>query len=381
MKRLILVLCLIGSIFSASTAFANALPPHMDGAGLFTFKSSVEASKSKAAATAYVKKIKAMGIWFIMAKTHDGGSWGTKVNGVFHEAFSKYLVDAAHAEGLRVYGYFTVEAKTNESIDGSIVLTEKVLAMGADGIIADDLGLFGTDPVKWERLFKGLRETVNRHKGTILASSTFPHLSNLSDKLCGILFKYSDFFLPQEYWMQFQAHEKGVRTTMQPQNAIVYGQAQFDMIHSRYPDSKCKLIPVGRTYDSGKSEHKTGAKQINRFLEVAKRHYPGVGLFVIEKEPKGGWGGIKKMLVAYHPKRLNVVSISIFDKCNAGVCDDRTPAQIAKDAANEESKAKKAEKPAKEKPKAKSPAKNGAAKTKTKPHKQGGFVHTAPGHI
>lgn len=302
-----LFLFLFPAIASAKSV---ELPGQMDGFGIFTFKSTVGPAADKKAAEVYAKDVKAKGFSYVMVKSHDGGSWGTKVDGKWEAAISKGLVDAFHAEGMRVYSYYTARLTNDTSIVKSVELAADTLDMGADGVIIDDLGLFGVKAASWEKVFSLLRKEVDKRKGKILASSTFPHLMNLNKKLWGIAFKYSDYFLPQEYWMQFDAFEGGKKVTMQPQNALAYGQAQFDTIRARYPDSHCELVPIGRTYGG-----KTNARQIETFIKAAMPYYKGAGLFVIEKEPKGGWNSIKDAVKAFKHGR-NVTSISIVDRIN-----------------------------------------------------------------
>ena len=327
----------------------------MDGFGIFTFKSSVDAATDKKKAEVYAKGIKEKGFSYVMIKSHDGGSWGTIVNKKWEPAISKDLVSAFHAEGMRVYSYFTARVSNDTSISKSVELAGDTLSMGADGVIIDDLGLYSHDkrnihPKNWEKVFSMLRKEVDKHKGKILASSTFPHLMNLNKKLWGIAFKYSDYFLPQEYWMQFVAEEKGKNVTMQPQNALAYVQAQFDIIRSRYPDSHCELVPIGRTYGG-----KTDAEQIKTFINSAKPFYKGAGLFVIEKEPKGGWNAIKETIKAFKPGR-SITSISIIDRIN----------DPPKEAKGEKKKEKK--------------EKNPIAKKPPKKNSPGGGMQEWPGH-
>ena len=309
-QRVLSIICLL--LLLSTSAFANVvtLPAQMDGFGIFTFKSSVGPAASKEAARAYAKDLKAKGFAYAMIKSHDGGSWGTVVNGKWVPCFSKDLVDAFHAEGMRVYSYFTARLTNDTSILNSVALAASTLDMGADGVIIDDLGLFGVKAPMWEKVFSLLRKEVDKRKGKILASSTFPHLMSLNKKLWGIAFHYSDFFLPQEYWMQFEAFEKGKRVTMQPQNALAYGQGQFDSILARYPDSHCELVPIGRTYGGN-----TDTKHIKKFIESASPWYRGAGLFVIEKEPKGGWKSLKDTIKAFKPGRTTT-SLSAFNRIN-----------------------------------------------------------------
>ena len=92
----------------------------MDGFGIFTFKSSVDAATDKKKAEVYAKGIKEKGFSYVMIKSHDGGSWGTIVNKKWEPAISKDLVSAFHAEGMRVYSYFTARVSYDTSISKSV---------------------------------------------------------------------------------------------------------------------------------------------------------------------------------------------------------------------------------------------------------------------
>ncbi|MCX6714608.1 MAG: hypothetical protein NTX72_02240 [Candidatus Uhrbacteria bacterium] len=315
MKHVLFTLCLF-SLFLSTAAFANQLPAQMEGMGIFTFKGSVLPAASKEAARKYANEIKVKGFAYVMIKSHDGGSWGTVVNGKWVPCFSEDLVDAFHAEGMRVYSYYTARLTNDTSITESVRLAARTLDMGADGMIIDDLGLFGVSTEKWEMVFRLLRKEVDARSDKILMSSTFPHLMNLNKKLWGIAFQYSDYFLPQAYWMQFEAFENGKRVIMQPQNALSYAQDQFDSIRARYPKSRCRLIPIGRTYGE-----QTDAASVKKFTETAARFYKGAGLFVLEMEPKkGGWAAIKDAVAAFNPGH-GYKTNSCFDITN-GPCRD-----------------------------------------------------------
>lgn len=314
MKRVLFLAILFSMLFS-NLAFAE-LPAHMSGMGIFTFKSSVPAATNRKAADAYAKSIKDKGFSYVMLKSHDGDNWGTIVNGAFTPAISKDLVDAFHALNMRVYSYFTARLNHDSVIDKSVDLAELTLQMGADGVIIDDLALTGTgtDPEKWRRIFPKLRTMVDKYPNKILASSTHPHQSANGSfpTLWGIAFQYSDYFLPQAYWMQFIAYKDRKKIKMTPQDALAYAQAQFDIVKTRFPDAKnCKLVPIGRTYGQNVT-----AEQVKTFIQTAMPFYEGAGLFVIEETPpKGGWDAIKDAVVAFKPGRT-VKPISPYDQVN-----------------------------------------------------------------
>lgn len=315
MKRALFATILF-SMFLSTAALANSLPPHMSGMCMFAFKSSVEPAKTIEAARVYLKSIKDKGYPCVIFKSHDGDNWGTIVGGKFVTAFSKHLVDAGHELDMRVYSYHTARLNHDSVIEESVMLAERTLNMGADGVVIDDLALesTGVDPEKWRKAFPLLRAMVNKHKGTILASSTHPHQSanGRFPTLWGIAFAHSDYFLPQAYWMEFLAYKDGKAVKMTPQDALAYAQSQFDIVKTRFPDAKnCKLIPIGRTY--GKN---VTAEQVKTFVQTAMPFYEGAGLFVIEQAPpKGGWGAIKDAVVAFKPGRT-VKPISPYDQVN-----------------------------------------------------------------
>lgn len=77
----IFMLNLVASLAFAATSMTPTLPPHMSGFGIFTFKSTVPAAVDKVQAIAYAKDIKSKGFSYVMIKSHDGNSWGTRVAG------------------------------------------------------------------------------------------------------------------------------------------------------------------------------------------------------------------------------------------------------------------------------------------------------------
>ena len=311
MKRVLCLIPFLVSLFFSSAAFANQLPDHMSGIGVFTFKSSVDPSSSAKAAKAYAKEMHDRGIDYVIIKSHDGDSWGTIVGGKWEPAISKELVDAFHAEDIRVYSYFTARFAHANSVPGSIKLAVRTLDMGVDGVVVDDLGWLGGTTAQWDTLFSELRKEVNKRKGTILAFSSFPHFVQWEKSPWHVALKYSDYFLPQEYWHLFKAG-KG---RMTPPNALVYGQSQFDILKTRHPEyAKCELVPIGMSY-SRKGHYTVTLEQLKDFLEAALPHYHGVGLFTYEQMPKGGWKVIKALSKKF-PHDHPITKISTFDQFN-----------------------------------------------------------------
>ncbi|MBI5370065.1 hypothetical protein HZA85_02675 [Candidatus Uhrbacteria bacterium] len=295
------VLVLLATLALPAQAEPKTLPPHMSGLGVFTYKSSVGNTEGEQA-KAYAKAVHDAGYHFVIVKSHDGGSWGTRVGRTWREAISRDLIAAFHGEGMRVYSYFTARLKTDTSVDESIQLAVRTLEMGADGVVVDDLGLFGKSKARWERLFAQLRKQVDARPWTILAFSSFPHLMQWKDVPWAVALKYADFFLPQSYWKLFR--------DMSPQNALAYTQGQFDALRAYHPGHECTLVPVGMTY--GKS---VSATQITRFLQAAAPYYKGVALFLYEQMPKGGAKAIEGQHSAYDPNRT-VQNISLVDLFN-----------------------------------------------------------------
>jgi hypothetical protein len=298
---------LFAILFSlALPAMAHAdLPPHMSGIGMFTWQET-----TKVNAVTFAEEAKGYDLAFVILKSHDGRTWGTKVNGKFVSAVGPDYIQELHKRDIRTYTYFTARLDSTDAlIDQSIAHAEQTLKWGADGVVVDDLGLFGKSRAKWLRLFSGLRAVVDKYPDTILAASAFPHLMRWDDCPWNIAIQYSDYFLPQNYWKLFR--------DMQPELAIAYGQSNFDALRS-YTESACtrnkaackktkepcKLVPVGMSY--GKN---VNAEQIEKFLTSAQPFYPGVALFRWGTMPKDGWNVVKKKSKVYtHSRTLEQLS-------------------------------------------------------------------------
>ena len=317
--------------------FIFALPPHMDGIGMFTWQETVGVNPS-----VFAKDAKEKGLSFVIIKSHDGSSWGTRKNGRWQPAISRELVSALHKENLRAYSYFTARLTNGKSVKDSVMLAVRTLDMGVDGVVVDDLGLFGKSKTHWTNLFSELRKEVNRRKGTVLAFSSFPHLMKWKDAPWAVALKYSDYFLPQSYWRLFQQ--------MSPEDSLAYTQANFDALRAYNSAYDCKLVPVGMSYGKGVT-----AKQIDTFLTAAKPYYAGVALFRWSSMPKGGWNVVKKQASGYKPGR-GLKNISLIDAF-------RHPPKV--DGKKSESKSKKKKK--------QNPHKANSSKGK-------GIMHEWPGH-
>lgn len=298
MKHVLFLLCLFLTLI-AGIASAEQLPPHMSGVGMFTWQETVKVGDA-----AFAEEAKEYGLSHVIVKSHDGSTWGTKMDGVWKPAIGRGLITELHKRNIRTYTYFTARlASDDDSIDKSIALAEQTLAWGADGVVVDDLGLFGKSRAKWIRLFAGMRAVVDRYPGTILGASSFPHLMRWDDCPWDVAIQYSDYFLPQNYWKLFRG--------MEPELAIAYGQSNFDALRSytesaceknksacRKTKEPCKLVPVGMSY--GK---RVTAEQIEKFLTSAKPFYAGVTLFRWGTVPSGGWNVIKNASKQYTRNR------------------------------------------------------------------------------
>ncbi len=270
-----IALCVL-SLFVSLSAFANPLPEHMTGVGMFTWKETLDVDDAE-----FAQDTKDHGLSFVIVKTHDGSTWGTKVGDEYKPTISRNFIKEQHDRGIRVYTYFTGHPGSEKSeVDESIKNAEVTLEWGCDGIVVDDLGMYGNDRNDWEYLFSNLRKKVDEHPGTILAFSTFPHILQHREMPWSIAVTYSDYFLPQVYWKQF--------ADMSPENAIVYAQANFDALRAYNPEMKCRLVPVGMTFEN------VTAEDIRTFLETTHGHYPGVALFRWGIMPEHGWETIEQ---------------------------------------------------------------------------------------
>ncbi len=268
---------LFGLLYARSVS--ADLPEHFTGIGMFTWRETLRDPKQLAT------KAAESNLSYVIVKSHDGVNWGTRLHGKWVPTLSKKVVQEFHQKNIRVYAYFTARLdKNRKGILRQVELAREALKLGADGLVADDLFLFGTSRTKAELYFSELRKLVDSRHGTVLAFSAFPHLLRNFNQPWDIAMKYSTHFLSQSYWRLFRQRN---HPRMTPESSLAYTQANWDALRAYFPGYKCELIPVGQSYGS------VTASQMDRFLERAYPYYRTVTFFRWDTMPTGGWDKIK----------------------------------------------------------------------------------------
>ncbi len=277
MKFLLLIALLLSSLTSRPAA--ADLPEHFTGIGMFTWRETLGNP------TALAQIASRNNVAYVVVKSHDGINWGTRQDEQWVPSLTRGIVAEFHHKNIRVYAYFTARLTGKRAaILAQIALADRALDLGVDGLVADDLFLFGTSREKAELYFSELKRRVDGHAGTVLAFSAFPHLMRNFNQPWDIAMKYSRYFLTQSYWRLFR---QGNRPRMTPENSLAYTQANWDALRAYFPGHNCTLIPVGQSYGSATPE------QIDRFLTRAYPFYRSVAFFRWGTMPTGGWDKIK----------------------------------------------------------------------------------------
>ncbi len=277
MKLLVMIVLALSSLISHPAS--AEMPAHFTGVGMFTWRETLRNP------TALVEIASRNNVAYVVVKSHDGTDWGTRVDGKWMASLTPAVVKAFHRKNIRVYAYFTARLDQKRAgILAQVALADRALDLGVDGLVADDLFLFGTSRAKAELYFSELKRRVDGHAGTVLAFSAFPHLMRNFSQPWNIAMKYSRYFLTQSYWRLFRQNGQ---SPMTPENSLAYTQANWDALRAYFPGHTCTLIPVGQSYGSATPD------QIDRFLARAFPFYRTVAFFRWDTMPAGGWDKIK----------------------------------------------------------------------------------------
>ena len=233
-----------------------------------------------------MKFYREQGISFVAVKAGTGATDFPKEN----PQFTKELVEAAHAEGIKIFGYTRSDGK---DVPGEIALARKIYNLGADGFIIDaeaeweaaQLGDKG--PELAIQLCEGIkREFPNKFLGhapfpVISRHATFPY------KEFGY---YCDAVMPQNYWKSIGVSSKRMVDWMDEE----WHQWQ-NSLTGRWKKAIKPIAPIGQGWDPAENKIVSGL-EVMQFV-AALNH---------DKNPvtPGGYKGVSYWRADLHTERM-----------------------------------------------------------------------------
>ncbi|MBA4150798.1 MAG: immunoglobulin domain-containing protein, partial [Verrucomicrobia bacterium] len=191
---------LVGSVTSADAGLTVAVDPFNMGKGDWIYFLSMATNQlggnvpSVTDIASLMNYERLQGMQFVVVKAGDGGTiWNQ---------FNAELVDAAHAAGLKIFGYGRV---FGTNIAGEIAVATNVLALGADGFVIDaeieyESHILANNNAAAEEYCQGIRAA---YPDAFLAHSPFALISYHSTFPYVTFGKHCDVVMPQCYWKSF----------------------------------------------------------------------------------------------------------------------------------------------------------------------------------
>lgn len=256
MKKIIVFLVVfLLSVASLSEAKSVKIQGHFTGIGSFIWFESLRKSPDELA-----KQAKEEGLSFVIIKAFDGRLWAPTSS-----RFDEKIISAFHRQGIKVYGYGTTYLRASSSPELQAENAIRVLHLGADGVVLDDVFGYGSDDIKTESLFRAIRLHIKKHSacgGKILAFSTFPHIGKGADRPWDIPVYYCDYYLPQMYWEQLRMSS--------PKQCFSVFRENWNEFRKEYGKPTCRVIPVAQSNDEDKNRVVTPNK-LTEFFQLARR--------------------------------------------------------------------------------------------------------------
>jgi hypothetical protein len=202
--------------------------------------------------------------------------------------FTKELVDAAHAAGIKIFGYTRSNGK---NVPGEIELAAKIYNLGADGFILDaeaeweSSRLGDKGPELAVQLCSGIKE---RFPNKFLGHAPFPIISKHASFPYKEFGFYCDAVMPQAYW-------KSIGVT--PTRMVEWMDEEWDSWQSSLRGKWIKAIkplaPIGQGWSPTTNEIVTG-EEITEFIAALNhdKHSPS----------PGGYNGVSYWRTDLHTK-------------------------------------------------------------------------------
>ncbi len=322
MKRLIVALMsAVLYSFVAPTATAapmdNGVDPENLGTGQWIYFLSqavnrlggnVDTVNDVPSLMSYYKKA---GIDFIIVKSATGAEPFLKDE----PQFTKELVEAAHAEGLKIFGY---NRSSGVDVPAEIALAIQDLDLGADGYVIDaesewEVGRLKNAPEKAIQLCKGIKA---RYPNKFLGHAPFPIItlhSSFPYKEFGL---YCDAVMPQAYWKSIK---------VPPTQMVEWMNEEWHAWHkSLAPEDKKAIKPIAPIAQawSPDAERTLQPHEIIEFITALNHHpnpasptgYKGVSYWRTDLQTAGMWRSITKAQIG----EINTTPLELAKKQTLG---------------------------------------------------------------
>lgn len=282
---------LVGSVTSADAGLTVAVDPFNMGKGDWIYFLSMATNKlggnvpGVTNITSLMNYERLQGMQFVVVKAGDGGTIWTQ--------FNSELVDAAHAAGLKIFGYGRV---FGTNIAGEVAVATNVLALGADGFVIDaeieyESHILANNTAAAETYCQGIRAA---YPDAFLAHSPFALISYHSTFPYVTFGTYCNVVMPQCYWKSFG---------ISPSNMVHQLDTQWRNWQNSLTGSNTAAIkpiaPIAQGWNPSSTNVTTGA-EIAEFVNRLKTNsnpasfggYKGVSFWRADLHTPDMWSGI-----------------------------------------------------------------------------------------
>ncbi len=269
--------------------------------------------------------LKAQGLQFVIVKAGDGS---TRFPSAAAPQFTSDLVDAAHAAGLRIFGY---NRSYGTNIPGEIAIADYVFRQNADGFIFDAEAEWEADqlPENTNAAVRLCSAVRTNWPNKFLAHAPFPLISLHTSFPYKEFGYYCDAVMPQDYWNEIGPYVGSSPAVMAGRMSAEYRDWQKSL-SGKWTNAIKPIVPVGQGWSSRHPlpAYQTTAAQITDFFHAlnsdaspaTKGGYQGISFWVCELHPLEVWDAIRTNTIGNVPANAPVPAA-----CPAGATSESAP--------------------------------------------------------
>lgn len=252
--------------------------------------------------TDLAKFLKSKGMKWIIVKAGDANDG--PVTGSWKNNFNKTVIDAFHAQGIKIFGYhftyggvFPNGKNATTTLAGEKKVADEIMSLNPDGLIIDAEG-------DWERNPNANRDAEDyaktfkqKYPNKLLGHAPFPYVS-LHKAFPYLGFgKWVDVIMPQLYW-------KTISIAQTPEKILIDVNRDYKALYNEFaeqghPEAIKPIVPIGQGYDPSSTKITPGA-EVTRYFDLLRNDpdpaspfgYNGVSFWSVQHHSGDVWNAI-----------------------------------------------------------------------------------------
>jgi hypothetical protein len=248
-----------------------------------------------------MKYLKARGMKWVIVKAGDANNG--PVTGTWTQ-FNEALIDAAHAEGLKIFGYhftyggvFPNGKNATTTLAGEKAVAEEIMSLNPDGLIIDAEG-------DWERNPNANRDAEDyaktfkqKHPTKLLGHAPFPYVRYHQAFPYLGFGKWVDVVMPQLYW-------ETISIAGTPEKILADVNKDYKELYNKFAadgneEAIKPIVPIGQGY-SPSSTDPLPSSEITDFFDLMRNDpdpaspfgYNGASFWSVQHHTTGHWQAI-----------------------------------------------------------------------------------------